>query len=230
MIQKKIIDQDIKRYKYEIKPDASYSKEALSDKESDISISKHNGSKEELEIIRQCVNLAGRSINPKDDGYDMTTFEKLVDDNDAKGPYWIIRNGNDIIGSVSFRSSTVGADKVYKCSAINDFAILEKYQGKGLGKKALLVIIAYIRKTMKNKDIGLGVGENNTKAICLYKSVGFKRICGASWVEGDQKFIGHQMLLKYEETSTEALSPNISKKKTVIRLGTQVSTLMNRNL
>ena len=208
-------DQAIKKYKYEIKPDALYSKEDLSDKESDISISKYNGSKEELEIIRQCVNLSARSINPKDEGYDKATFEKLVNDN-AKGPYWIIRNGDDIIGSVSIRSSTVGADKVYKCSAINDFAILEKYQGKGLGKKALLAIIAYIRKTMKNKDIGLGVGENNTKAISLYKSVGFKRICGASWGEGDQKFIGHQMLLKYEESSSEALSPNISKKKFVL--------------
>ncbi|MBR1987879.1 MAG: GNAT family N-acetyltransferase [Clostridia bacterium] len=189
--------------------------EALSDKESDVSISKYNGSKEELEIIRQCVNLSARSINPKDEGYDKTTFEKLVNNKD-KGPYWIIRNGNDIIGSVSIRSSTVGADEVYKCSAINDFAILEKYQGKGLGKKALLAIIDYIRKTMKYKDIGLGVGENNTKAISLYKSVGFKRICGASWGEGDQKFIGHQMLLKYEESSNEALSPDVKKKKQLI--------------
>ena len=191
------------------------STEALSDRESDVFISKYNGSKEELEIIRQCVNLSARSINPKDEGYDKTTFEKLVNDG-AKGPYWIIRNGRDIIGSVSIRSSTVGADEVYKCSAINDFAILEKYQGKGLGKKALLAIIDYIRKTMKHKDIGLGVGENNTKAISLYKSVGFKRICGASWGEGDQKFIGHQMLLKYEEHSTEALSPDVKKKKQLI--------------
>ena len=191
------------------------STEALSDKESDVSISKYNGSKEELEIIRQCVNLSARSINPKDEGYDKATFEKLVNNKD-KGPYWIIRNGDDIIGSVSIRSSTVGADKVYKCSAINDFAILEEYQSKGLGKKALLAIIDYIRKTMKYKDIGLGVGENNTKAISLYKSVGFKRICGASWGEGDQKFIGHQMLLKYEESSTEALSPDIKKKKQLI--------------
>lgn len=193
----------------------SDSTEALSDKESDVSISKYNGSKEELEIIRQCVNLSARSVNPKDEGYDKTTFEKLVNDK-SKGPYWIIRNGNDIIGSVSIRSSTVGADEVYKCSAINDFAILEKYQGKGLGKKALLAIIDYIRKTMKYKDIGLGVGENNTKAISLYKSVGFKRICGASWGEGDQKFIGHQMLLKYEESSNEALSPDVKKKKQLI--------------
>ena len=188
------------------------SDKTLSNKEADISISKYNESKGELEIIRQCVNLAARSINKKDDGYDMATFEKLVNDK-VKGPYWVIRNGNDIIGSVSISPSTVGADKVYKCSAISDFAILEKYQGKGLGKKALLAIIAYIRKTMKNKDIGLGVGENNTRAISLYKSVGFKRICGASWGEGDQKVIGHQMLLEYKESSTEALSPDISKKK-----------------
>ena len=144
--------------------------------EQNISIHTYTGSEEEFDIVLDCTNQASMSTDSSDKGYDKQTLKKLIKDG-YKGPYFIIKKGNEILGSVAISTSTIGYDKKYKVSAINDFAILKKHQGKGLGKQALLAIIDYIKSSKKVKNIGLGVSKTNTKALSLYKSVGFKIIC-----------------------------------------------------
>lgn len=76
--------------------------------------------------------------------------------------YFLIKNNENIIGTICLGFDN---DSLY----INDFAIFEEYQNKGLGKSTIL----YIIDKYKNYNIELGVDKTNKKAFCLYKSVGF---------------------------------------------------------
>lgn len=134
------------------------------------------------------------ATDPTSEQYKKDEFRNLLTYGKKKEHCFVIRDGQNLIGSTSIISSVLGLNDVYKVSAISDFAIIPKYQSKGYGKKALLCIIEYIRKYMNNKDIGLGVAESNSKAVSLYKSVGFKIVCNANLSE-DRLIVGYQMLL-----------------------------------
>ena len=54
------------------------------------------------------------------------------------------------------------------------FMIDESRQGRGLGRKALVPIIAYFKENGAT-NIRLSTKESNTNAIHLYESFGFKR-------------------------------------------------------
>ena len=53
------------------------------------------------------------------------------------------------------------------------FMIDERYQGRGLGKEAMKLIIAYFKENGAT-NIRLSTKESNVNAINLYKSFGFK--------------------------------------------------------
>lgn len=55
-------------------------------------------------------------------------------------------------------------------------ALLKKWRGRGLGKKMLEELIKLVKKEWNSRLIHLHVFEKNTKAISLYKSLGFKEV------------------------------------------------------
>ncbi|WP_027625497.1 GNAT family N-acetyltransferase [Clostridium lundense] len=57
---------------------------------------------------------------------------------------------------------------------LDRFMIDSKYQGKGYGKKALVIIIRHIVLEYECKEIYLSIFKNNIIAEKLYKEVGFK--------------------------------------------------------
>ena len=162
---------------------------------SNITISKYSGTQEEFDVVFTSVNLARLATDPTSEQYKKDEFRNLLTYGKKKEHCFVIREGQNLIGSTSIISSVIGLNDAYKVSAISDFAIIPKYQSKGYGKKALLCIIEYIRKYMNNKDIGLGVAESNSKAVSLYKSVGFKIVCNANLSSNDRLIFGYQMLL-----------------------------------
>ena len=55
-----------------------------------------------------------------------------------------------------------------------EFLIDYKYQGRGYGRKALLLGIQFLKDTFNVKEIYTGVASGNQVAKNLYKSVGFE--------------------------------------------------------
>ena len=55
-----------------------------------------------------------------------------------------------------------------------EFLIDYKYQGRGYGRKALLLGIQFLKDTFNVKEIYTGVASGNQIAKNLYKSVGFE--------------------------------------------------------
>lgn len=53
------------------------------------------------------------------------------------------------------------------------FMMDERYQGKGLGREALLLGLAYLKEELGAREIYTGVSIGNHAAQSLYRSVGF---------------------------------------------------------
>ncbi len=77
-------------------------------------------------------------------------------------------NGEDIIGFAMYGSFGPNKD-----TWIDRIMIDEKYQGKGLGRKAMLKLIEIVSKEYGVKVIYLSIIEENEVAFELYKSIGF---------------------------------------------------------
>lgn len=116
----------------------------------------------DLKLILEGINLAADASN--DSKWSMQDLKKYLE---VKPNIFFIKKGGAKIGVV-FLSIDGGYNE------IGNFAIFKKYQGKGYGLQSLKVIIDYLRKLHPGQDIEIGVAETNTKAINLYKNVGFK--------------------------------------------------------
>ena len=121
-----------------------------------------NPSGDELSLILEGINLAADASN--DPKWTMQDLRKYLE---VKPNIFFIKKEEEKIGIVF-----LGIDGGH--NEIGNFAIFKKYQGKGYGLQALKVIIDYLRKLHPGKDIEIGVAEKNTKAVNLYKKVGFK--------------------------------------------------------
>lgn len=141
-----------------------WSIESFSDEINPISLQKvrDNPSEEEMKLILEATNLAADASN--DPRWTMNELRKYLK---VKPNIFFIYKDGEPIGVVF-----LGIDRGY--NEIGNFAIFKKYQGKGYGLQSLKVIIDYLRKIHPEQDITIGVAEKNTKAVNLYKKVGFK--------------------------------------------------------
>ncbi|WP_203248230.1 GNAT family N-acetyltransferase [Sporosarcina beigongshangi] len=80
-------------------------------------------------------------------------------------------DGEVIIGFAMYGSFGPNKD-----TWIDRIMIDEKYQGKGLGRKAMLKLIEIVSKEYGVKMIYLSIIEENKVAFELYKSIGFEFI------------------------------------------------------
>jgi len=87
---------------------------------------------------------------------------------------------NTVFGIVQLRTKKlIGVWRLQNLDPINrttevGLDIFEKYQGKGFGKLGYQMIFKYLFENYNIHTIFLRVGAFNTKAISLYKKVGFK--------------------------------------------------------
>lgn len=80
-----------------------------------------------------------------------------------------IYNDTVMVGFASYILDEEGDMNLYK------FMIDKQYQGKGYGKKALLLIMDIIIKETKNKEVWLSLHPDNLIAVKFYCSYGFKQ-------------------------------------------------------
>ncbi|MEG0592849.1 MAG: GNAT family N-acetyltransferase [Coprobacillus sp.] len=76
---------------------------------------------------------------------------------------------------------------------LDRFLIDYRFQGQGLGKKALDAIVKYIMNLYHCKSVYLSLYQDNNVAYHLYKSYGF--------IELDEKDIHGENVMKYEKIS-----------------------------
>jgi len=82
-------------------------------------------------------------------------------------PYAIQENGQ-LVGAFLIRSYGRGCN-------LTSFFIDQKFQGKGLGRKALSKFIAYVQSNYPDaREIEIAVAPGNTIAEHLYQSFGFE--------------------------------------------------------
>src|SRR3989338_1429500 len=81
------------------------------------------------------------------------------------GVVYLIYHGADIVGNVSYEKK--GEDKVH----ISGLAINPQFQGRGFARQALMQVLEELKDF---KRVDLVVHPENTKALSLYESLGFK--------------------------------------------------------
>lgn len=74
-------------------------------------------------------------------------------------------------GFMGMMSLWIDLDK----AQINNFYLIEKYQGQGYGKEFMTYVIKYLLE-IKVRDVTLEVRPSNVKAKTLYESYGFHQV------------------------------------------------------
>lgn len=77
---------------------------------------------------------------------------------------------NKLVGFAMYNTEKEDLDAYW----IYRLMIDKEYQGLGIGKKALSLIISEMKRTLNCNKIVLGYTENNYRAETLYRNMGFK--------------------------------------------------------
>jgi diamine N-acetyltransferase len=89
-------------------------------------------------------------------------------------------NKNDIYLIIKEKDEKAGIINITRIDYLNEkceygIALDPKYSGKGIAFKASKLLLNYVFKNLKINKINLEVLSDNTKAINLYKKIGFKQ-------------------------------------------------------
>jgi len=90
---------------------------------------------------------------------------------EEKTELFAVKAGDGYVGLVGG-----GYDEDGVTGYINPLMIDERYQGKGYGRQAMLLMIAYLREQLHVTKINIGHRKVNTAAAHLYESLGFRII------------------------------------------------------
>lgn len=82
----------------------------------------------------------------------------------AQGPVYFIKRGDDVVGVISYSTKEDGS--VF----LNGLAIQPEFQGKGIGRAAVELILEEVKDA---KKVVLVTHPENERAIALYQSLGF---------------------------------------------------------
>lgn len=99
-----------------------------------------------------------------EDAWPVAAFESELAQNETRN-YWVYENDGQIIGYA-------GLCTVLPISDVQTIAINPEFQGQGLGRK-LLTLLVETAKQRNALDVMLEVRFDNPTAISLYKSMGF---------------------------------------------------------
>ena len=141
-----------------------------------------DGSDEQLKYFAEADRLAGQASHDNDK-YTLQDIKDYIKRTHSTIQFFIV--DKEVVGAVAHSTLTSDdrdkgwfSDEVIgkKYSSIHDFAILEKYQGKGYGRQALKLTIDHLFGLKNMNYILLGVAHDNTKAVSLYTSFGFNKV------------------------------------------------------
>jgi ribosomal protein S18 acetylase RimI-like enzyme len=104
-------------------------------------------------------SVAGTSV------YSAMTERQDAVDEITKNIVYFIEKENNIVGNISYEI------KNDKAAYISGFMIAPQFQGQGIGKKAMEMILNELENM---EEIDLVTHPHNTKALMLYLSLGFK--------------------------------------------------------
>ncbi|MCL2124319.1 MAG: GNAT family N-acetyltransferase [Desulfovibrionaceae bacterium] len=90
---------------------------------------------------------------------------------EEKSELFAVKAGDVYVGLVGG-----GYDEDGVTGYINPIMIDKKYQGKGYGRQAMLLMIAYLRENLHVTKINIGHRKVNVAAARLYESLGFRII------------------------------------------------------
>ncbi len=98
------------------------------------------------------------------------TYATLLDEKSvlgemAKGPVYMVKRGEDTVGTVSYEIKEDGS--VY----LSGLAVDPEYQGQGIGRDAIEKVLSEVSDAPK---VWLVTHPENAKAVSLYESLGFK--------------------------------------------------------
>ncbi|KSU67187.1 ribosomal protein S18-alanine N-acetyltransferase [Arthrobacter sp. NIO-1057] len=99
-----------------------------------------------------------------EDAWPVAAFESELAQNETRN-YWVYENDGQIIGYA-------GLCTVLPISDVQTIAINPEFQGQGLGRK-LLTLLVETAKQRNALDVMLEVRFDNPTAISLYESMGF---------------------------------------------------------
>jgi diamine N-acetyltransferase len=105
---------------------------------------------------------------------------------EEKYPFAIYQAGT-VVGFLM--CSYYPADDAYPIDSwwLERFMIDRDYQGKGIGKKALILFLKDFKPHRHVKDLRIGAEPDNDRAIRLYESFGFRK---EGMVEGENVYVG----------------------------------------
>lgn len=101
-------------------------------------------------------------------------FEKDFPKLFKKNKYFLTENNGKVIGFIGGEIKIGGGFfKNKRIGAIHALFVVEEYRNKGIGAELIKTFVSWL-KTKKAEIIELDVPSNNSAAIKLYKSIGFK--------------------------------------------------------
>lgn len=106
-------------------------------------------------------------LEPIPEQYRIDTFEELMR-SDEYAQCFILESDNNAAG-YALLSKTFSQEAGGKVIWLEEFYVMDKYRGRGLGQEFL----SYMDKNIPAARFRLEVEEDNFKAISLYKRAGF---------------------------------------------------------
>jgi RimJ/RimL family protein N-acetyltransferase len=122
-----------------------------------------------LGLDYECEKMCGREVNLKSE-YSITDAQAWYDKIQSHSCKWIIEYNKEMVGIIGltpYLHDNKGrlSIEIYKQSA----------RGKGIGTKAIKLVIKYAFEDLKYHKVYLRVLDINTNAIKCYEKCGFKR-------------------------------------------------------
>ncbi len=97
--------------------------------------------------------------------YSALLTEKEIMEEMAKGPVYMIKKDNVIVGTASYYMKADGS------AYISGLVVDPAYQGQGISRQAMVKVLAELKDI---PVVTLVTHPDNTRAVSLYKSLGFE--------------------------------------------------------
>lgn len=122
------------------------------------------------------LNVVNLKLHPHQENFVSPNWQSLLEAiyEEDKNPFAIYHD-SEVVGFIL--CSYYPADEAYPVDSwwVERLMIDKVWQGKGIGRQALLLFLEEFKQSTEVKDIRIGVEPDNDGAISLYESLNFKK-------------------------------------------------------